>query len=63
MKEFLSQKGVSYEYRDVKADPVLMEELNQLGASTVPVVKIDERVVIGERPNQLTQVLQEKGLL
>lgn len=63
MKEFLSQKGISYESRDVKANPAYMEELSQLGASTIPVVKIEERLVIGERPNQLTEVLKEKGLL
>lgn len=63
MKEFLSQQGISYESRDVKANPAYMDELSRLGASTIPVVKIDDRLVIGERPNQLTEVLKEKGML
>lgn len=47
VKEFLSQKGVSYLERNVAEDEQALEELTALGYFTTPVVKIDEEFVIG----------------
>lgn len=56
MKEFLSQKGVAFEERDVAQDEATLTELEQLGVFTTPVTVIDGEVVIGfdrERLNAL----------
>ena len=56
MKEFLSQKGVSFEERDVAQDEAALSELEQLGVMTTPVTLIDDEMVIGfdhERLNAL----------
>jgi adenosylhomocysteine nucleosidase len=56
VKEFLSQKGVAFEERDVAQDEATLSELEQLGVFTTPVTVIDGEVVIGfdrERLNAL----------
>lgn len=47
VKEFLSQKNVSYVERNVAEDEKALEELTALGYMTTPVVKIDDQIVIG----------------
>lgn len=56
MKEFLSQKGVTFVERDVAQDETALSELEQLGVLTTPVTLIDDEIVIGfdrERLNAL----------
>ena len=56
MKEFLSQKGVTFIERDVAQDEAALSDLEQLGVFTTPVTVIDGEVVIGfdrERLNAL----------
>lgn len=56
MKEFLSQKGVTFVERDVAQDETALSELEQLGVMTTPVTLISNEMVIGfdrERLNTL----------
>ena len=56
MKEFLSQKGVTFVERDVAQDETALSELEQLGVMTTPVTLIGDEMVIGfdrERLNTL----------
>ena len=47
VKEFLSQKGISYEDRDVSRDEEALDELQRLGFMTTPVTVIGSAVVVG----------------
>ena len=57
MKEFLSQKGVSFIERDVATDSTAMDELSRLGYMTTPVIKIDDQVVVGFDRKRLEELL------
>ena len=56
-EEFLSQKGVAFETRDVINDPVAMEELVETGVLTTPVTLIDGEVVVGFDRKRLEELL------
>lgn len=47
VKEFLSQRGVKYEERDVSANAVYAQELKSSGQMGVPVTVINNQLVIG----------------
>lgn len=57
VKEFLSQRGVSYIDRDVASDERSMEELSEMGYMTTPVVKVDDQVVVGFDRRRLEELL------
>lgn len=57
VKEYLSQKGVTYIERDVLKDPKAIEELAELGYMTTPVVKVDGEVVVGFDRKRLDELL------
>jgi glutaredoxin 3 len=46
-KEYLSQKQVPFEDRNITADPSALEELKKLGYMTTPVLVIDGGVIVG----------------
>ena len=46
-KEFLSQKAIPFEEKDVSKDPAALEELQQRRLMTTPVTLIDDEVVVG----------------
>lgn len=46
-KEYLSEKQVQYQERDVTEDSTAIEELQRLGFMTTPVTVIDGTTVIG----------------
>ena len=56
-EEFLSQKGVAFETRDVINDPAAMEELVETGVLTTPVTIIDGEVVVGFDRKRLEELL------
>ena len=60
MKEFLSQKGVSFEERDVAQDEAALSALEQLGVMTTPVTLIDDEMVIGFDRERLNALLSGK---
>jgi len=58
VKEFLSQKGVDFEERDVAANQVYAEEMvKSTGQMGVPVIIIDGQSVIGFDRGRLEQIL------
>jgi len=57
VKEYLSQKNISFEERDVAANPNALEELKRLRAMTTPVTVIGNQVVIGFDPDKLDAAL------
>lgn len=46
-KEYLSQKGIVFQERDITRDAAAIEELRQLGYMTTPVTVIDGTVIVG----------------
>ena len=56
-KEFLSQKGVPFEEKDVTGDPSALDELQKLGLMTTPVTLINGEVVIGFDQKKLEKLL------
>ena len=47
MKEYLSQKQISFEDRDITTHPTAMSELQKLGFMTTPVTVIDGESIVG----------------
>ncbi len=46
-KEYLSQKGVQFQEKDIMSDPTALDDLKKLGYMTTPVIVIDETVIVG----------------
>ena len=46
-KEYLSQKGVEFQERDVAQDPGALADLKKLGYMTTPLIVIDGSVIVG----------------
>ena len=56
-QEFLAEKGIAFENRDITADPKALEELQKLGYMTTPVIVIDSEVVVGFDRSKLERLL------
>jgi glutaredoxin 3 len=61
VKEYLSQKGITYVERDVTQDERAVDELAALNAFTTPVVKVGEEVVIGFDRRKLDTLLADES--
>jgi glutaredoxin 3 len=60
VKEFLSQKGVNFEERDVSRNQAYAEEMvKNTGQMGVPVILIDGQAVIGFDRGRLEQILSQ----
>lgn len=46
-KEYLSQKSIQFEDKDITKNAQALEELKKLGYMTTPVVVIDSSVIVG----------------
>ncbi len=62
MKEFLSQRGVSYTEKNITENPEWETELEALGYMAVPVTLIGERQLLGFKRDELEDALQAVGL-
>ncbi len=61
LKEFLSQRGVSFEDHDVSRDPSAAQELvNMTGQMSVPVTIIDGQAIVGFDRAKLEQILSQR---
>ena len=61
VKEFLSQRGVSYQERDVSTNRSYAEEMvRNTGQTGVPVTVIDGQTVIGFDRDRLEQILAQR---
>ena len=57
MKEYLSQKQVSFSDRDITKDPAAISELQKLGFMTTPVTVIGDQVIVGFDVPKLEEAL------
>ena len=57
VKEFLSQKHVPFEERDITKDPSAIAELQTMGFMTTPVTVIGEKVIVGFDQAKLDEAL------
>jgi glutaredoxin 3 len=46
-KEYLSQKAITFDDRDIRSDPTALADLKKLGHMTTPVIQIDGAVIVG----------------
>jgi glutaredoxin len=58
-KEYLSQKGVKFQERDIAEDPGALTDLKKLGYMTTPVVVIDGSVIVGFDAEKIDSALQD----
>jgi glutaredoxin len=57
-KEYLSQKRIRFQERDIAQDPGALAELKKLGYMTTPVIVIDGSVIVGFDADKIDQALQ-----
>ena len=56
-KEYLSQKGITFQERDVAQDPTALADLKRLGYMTTPVILIDGSVIVGFDAQRIDQAV------
>lgn len=61
MREFLSQKGVDFDYRNVDEDPAAMQELLDLGLRSTPVTLVGQEPILGFDRARLEEALDKLG--
>lgn len=63
-KEFFTSKGIVFEDIDVTSNPNSLKEMRTIsgGARTVPVIVIDDAVIVGYEEADIVKILKEKGL-
>jgi glutaredoxin-like YruB-family protein len=59
-KHFFASHNVSFEYKDVQADPVALGELTALGSRSTPTIVVGDEVMIGFDPERLESLLVAK---
>jgi glutaredoxin 3 len=56
-KEYLSQKGIQFQEKDIAQDPSALADLKKLGYMTTPVIVIDGSVIVGFDAERIDQAL------
>lgn len=56
-KEYLKEKGYEYEEKNVSTDKEAKKELIAMGYMGVPVIMIDDDVVVGFNKSKLDEIL------
>jgi glutaredoxin 3 len=46
-KEYLSQRGITFQEKDIAQDPDALADLKKLGYMTTPVIVVDGSVIVG----------------
>ncbi len=60
LKEFLSEKGITYEESDVARDPQALDEMVKLsGKRAVPTIVIDNDVIVGFDRDKIEKKIAE----
>jgi glutaredoxin len=57
VKEYLSQKQISFEDHDITTHPTAISELQKLGFMTTPVTVIDGKPIVGFDVRKLDEAL------
>lgn len=60
-KEYLSQKGVQFQEKDIAQDPTALADLKKLGYMTTPVIVIDGSVIVGLDTDKLDAELTRES--
>ena len=58
MKEYLSQKQINFDDRDITKDPSAILELQKLGFLTTPVTVVGDKVIVGFDVSKLDEALK-----
>ena len=58
VKEYLSQKQIQFDHRDITKDPSAILELQKLGFMTTPVTVVEDKVIVGFDVPKLDQALK-----
>jgi glutaredoxin 3 len=56
-KEYLSQKPVPFEEKDIAQEPSALADLKKLGYMTTPVIVIDASVIVGFDTEKIDKAL------
>ena len=62
MEEFLSQRGIRFDARNIAQDESALDELEQLGVLTTPVTIIDGEVIVGFDRLRLGELLEKSKI-
>jgi glutaredoxin len=57
-KEYLSQKGIKFQEKNIAQDPGALAELKKLGYMTTPVIVIDGSVIVGFDADKIDQAIR-----
>jgi glutaredoxin len=57
-KEYLSQKGIQFQEKDIAQDHSALADLKKLGYMTTPVIVVDGSVIVGFDVDKIDQALQ-----
>ena len=57
-KEYLSQKGLKFQERDIAQDPSALADLKKLGYLTTPVIVINGSIIVGFDSDKIDRALQ-----
>lgn len=58
-KEYLSQKKIQFQDRDVTHDVAALDDLKRMGCMTTPVIQINDAVIVGFDRAKIDAALQE----
>jgi glutaredoxin-like YruB-family protein len=58
-KRYLQSKGITFEYKDIQADPQAMRELMEMKSQSTPTLVVGSDILIGFDPQQLDALLAE----
>jgi glutaredoxin len=56
-KEYLSQKGIRFQERDIAQDATALADLKKLGYMTTPVIVVDGSVIVGFDAEKIDRAL------
>lgn len=59
IKQFLKDRGVGYEERDILVEPAWLDELAKYGIFGVPALFLNDEAIVGYRPNKMAAVLDK----
>ena len=56
-KQFLTERNIAFEYKDVTADSGALRELVKLNSRSTPTIVVGEEVMVGFDPERLEALL------
>lgn len=56
-KEYLKEKGISYEEKDIATDMTARRELMRLRVRGVPAIQIEDEIIVGFQPEKIDQLI------